>query len=180
MKNNTTLLLFLAVLVIVKFGILPMMDSQDESLDEIKQFVRSNAKLEGVLGQQDSVREQLQASTNLNNEIKNRIFTFKNESSAKVEIQRKLEEFAKDANVEIETINWQKSKKNESLAELFENELRVSIKGELINIIRFHSLLNQVHPSLLVKSMVNRKLRNKKSLFFSSKFKIDTLYLLES
>jgi len=146
------LLSIVAVLLVVKFIIVPVLDWQNEIKTEIENKSRQLAKMERATDNVDDYQRHIKE---LNQSIEHQLklfYPFSLESKFKIDYQKRLEAIAAEHNVLLTNIGWN-SVLTVSEQRLEQYEVAVYYRGETIDFARFIKAIESTEQVTNVKDL---------------------------
>ncbi|URQ89965.1 GspMb/PilO family protein [Pseudoalteromonas sp. SCSIO 43101] len=150
-------LVLLAVLLVLKFAVVPLLDWQDEQIGVINNLQKRATKSQTVIDNQATIDSQQQQISKQLESI-NRLFVEpQKDTEFKLAMQQKVEQLMAKHNLQINNSNWLVSLKvaNDSL---MRHQLRLNISGKLIN---FQTVLVQLETNTPLMQVSDFNMRMK-------------------
>ena len=155
MAKNKKLLILVAFLVTFKILVMPQLLAQNDNLSTKEQLIRSNQKLSLMLATIDEEKEKVKSLNVQLVKMQQLIPSYYSDSQAKLAIQQIIEQYAKQEELNIQSLSWQEISEDENMVGLMHGKILLTVKGSLISIIRFQNLVAANQPAIIINSMLN-------------------------
>ncbi|TPH18969.1 hypothetical protein [Litorilituus lipolyticus] len=176
MTKNKKLLLLVTLLLAIKMVILPQLATQNENLATKEQLLRTNKKLSLMLSTVDEEKAKVKGLVNQLIKMQELVPTYISDSQAKLAIQQQIEQYAEEVDLVIQRQNWQAINEDENLAGIMHGKVLITVKGSLINILRFQNLIADNQPAIVINSMYNAMPFKKMQTLVTSRVVLDVLF----
>lgn len=142
----------LATLLLLKLLLLPLFDWQNEQLSNITNLQKRASKSQSVITNQSQISQSQQHITAQLNAINSLFIDHKNDAEFKLAMQQQIEQSLASNQLQINNTSWLPSilVANE---QLMRHQLRLSIKGTLLNFKNFITLLESTPPQAELKTL---------------------------
>lgn len=154
----------LATLLLLKLLLLPLFDWQNEQLSNITNLQKRASKSQSVITNQGQISQSQQRITAQLNAINRLFIDYKNDAEFKLAMQQQIEQSLASNQLQINNTSWLPSilVANE---QLMRHQLRLNIKGTLLNFKNFITLLESAPPQAELKTLnINIKGQNSEQL----------------
>lgn len=154
----------LATLLLLKLLLLPLFDWQNEQLSNITNLQKRASKSQSVITNQGQISQSQQRITAQLNAINSLFIDYKNDAEFKLAMQQQIEQSLASNQLQINNTSWLPSilVANE---QLMRHQLRLNIKGTLLNFKNFITLLESTPPQAELKTLnINIKGQNSEQL----------------
>lgn len=154
----------LATLLLLKLLLLPLFDWQNEQLSNITNLQKRASKSQSVITNQSQISQSQQRITAQLNAINSLFIDYKNDAEFKLAMQQQIEQSLASNQLQINNTSWLPSilVANE---QLMRHQLRLNIKGTLLNFKNFITLLESTPPQAELKTFnINIKGQNSEQL----------------
>lgn len=154
----------LATLLLLKLLLLPLFDWQNEQLSNITNLQKRASKSQSVITNQGQISQSQQRITAQLNAINSLFIDYKNDAEFKLAMQQQIEQSLASNQLQINNTSWLPSilVANE---QLMRHQLRLNIKGTLLNFKNFITLLESTPPQAELKTFnINIKGQNSEQL----------------
>lgn len=154
----------LATLLLLKLLLLPLFDWQNEQLSNITNLQKRASKSQSVITNQGQISQSQQRITAQLNAINRLFIDYKNDAEFKLAMQQQIEQSLASNQLQINNTSWLPSilVANE---QLMRHQLRLNIKGTLLNFKNFITLLESTPPQAELKTLnINIKGQNSEQL----------------
>ncbi|RHW74874.1 hypothetical protein [Colwellia sp. RSH04] len=176
MDKNKKLIIIVAALAFIKLIIMPQISQQNDSLTDKKQLVVSNIKLASMLATVDEQKEQAEKLSSQLDKMQRLVPSYPSPSQAKLKIQQKIEQYAKELNVVIQSFNWQETIEDENIALLMRGKIQLDLQGSLLNIIKLQNALADNQPAITIESLTNSLSDKEGNITMKSKLNLVILF----
>lgn len=154
----------LATLLLLKFLLVPLFDWQNEQLSNITNLQKRASKSQNVITNQSQITQSQQRITAQLNAINSLFIGYKNDAEFKLAMQQQIEQSLANNQLQINNSSWLPSI-NVANEQLMRHQLRLSIKGTLLNFKNFITLLESTPPQVALKTFnINLKGQNSEQL----------------
>lgn len=133
-------LLIAASLLAIKFVVQPLIESQNESINDLQMSAKRLSKVEPLVERADELRAQEDNVAKLLDQLKSQFPVTDNDGNLRVAIQRNVEQAAASKNVELNQFDWLGSTETNS-SSLLSAQFGVKIIGDLNRVVGFHNEL---------------------------------------
>jgi hypothetical protein len=154
----------IAILILLKFVIVPIFTWQNQQLSHLANLQKRASKSHSVITNQALIKASQQQVTAQLSSINELFITYQNEAEFKLTMQQKIEQKVEKYQLQITNSSWLPSivVANELL---IRHQLRLTIKGEMLNFISLVTLLESSTPKSELKSLnVNLKGQSRSNL----------------
>ncbi|ODB36786.1 hypothetical protein BB427_01880 [Pseudoalteromonas sp. BMB] len=149
-KNKRGLLSILAILLVLRFIIVPVFDWQEQRTAEIKQIEARLEKSSLIVKNQQSLDTAKEELGKRSDTLKLFIYPAANEADFRFQVQKELNEVISRHQLEVKNIGWLTRLEIESAA-LTRHQVRISVSGKTVNLqallMEIDSKLNKVFVS---------------------------------
>tara|TARA_R110002167_G_scaffold366448_1_gene597397 strand:- start:20056 stop:20679 length:624 start_codon:yes stop_codon:yes gene_type:complete len=139
-KKHALALSLIAILIIVKFILVPVIDWQDNTLTNIRLLEKKQIKIENVLNDQTRNLSKKRQLIDIVTDMEVAFFPYQSESAFKISQQKKLEALLSKYNLLSQNIGWQTSTVFDELS-ITRYPVQLRFQGELLDVITFFSVL---------------------------------------
>ena len=176
--NTKVLLVVVLMLVAVKFALMPVIEWQNSSIDEIAQHQKRVVKSERLIDSQMQLIEQL---AKFEQDYKKSIDVypvFNDSPTFRLETQINFEMLLKAANLNKARLFWRSDVDEVAFGNLYKASFNVDFTGKVKDVALFHSQLTQEYPQFKVLNMSHsfRGQSEKRMGFSNSTFTIAAYY----
>lgn len=150
MKNNPILLVSVAILVLLKFVVLPIIEWQNEMILEAGHLQKKIDKSKSHIKRMPELYEyqrQLEASLTL---VKAKVERYNNENRYQISKQREFESLFKKHKLTITSSHWKDVIKSEEGATF---QLQMQFRGMLKDLIVLQTEINLMRPSVTIGNL---------------------------
>ncbi|MCC2614811.1 hypothetical protein LJ739_00985 [Aestuariibacter halophilus] len=148
MQNKTILLGFVAVLLVIKFAVVPLIDWQDSTAATVHRQAAQLEKGKRLLANQEDIAARVQALEALRETLQEGlVFSAEDQTSLQIELQSFLGKRLEEYGLEARNINWLNSL---SKGPLVEQRVELSLSGKLHGLISFMLDVEQFQPRMSV------------------------------
>lgn len=154
----------LVILIALKFLIVPLFDWQNEQLAQLANLQKRAVKSQNVIANQSQINQSQQTIVTQLQAINSLLVEYKNETEFKLAMQQQIEQTVAKNQLQINTSSWLPSilVVNERL---IRHQLRLNIKGNMLDFINLITLLESSKPKAELKALnINLKGQNAQSL----------------
>lgn len=144
------LLLLLALLVVVKFVIYPVIDWQESTLDELKSANARLVKSSSVIENEDKLNDALSAVEAHQNVLERLISPYAEEAEFRFITQKLLSDMIDEYGMDTENIGWL-SRLEITEAGLIRHQVRVVVDGKTTEVQKFVSELESNRDNILIR-----------------------------
>lgn len=177
MENKHRLLAVIALLAVTKFIVMPVIDSQNELINEKAKTLKTNKKMLKMIATGDNLEAQEEAIKAALSSLETLIPSYKSEAQAKLAIQQQFEQIAADTNIEVESFTWEATTDNEQYPYIKHGTVQLILSANLLNIIKAHDAIAALAPSITIQAMTNQlRWRFDKMETVNSRINIDVLF----
>ncbi|XQW85905.1 hypothetical protein ACOYR1_03950 [Thalassotalea piscium] len=160
LKKHALLLSLMLTLIVFKFVVVPIYEWQEVKLAEIELLTKKKMKIEGVLQQKSSFKENFDLLAAEVAKGNTAFFTFQKEADFKLTQQKLIERMLKKHQIVPSNIGWQVTTPLPEF-ELLNYQLRVQFSGKTLDLINFikdtESFSRRIEISDFYISVTNQK-----------------------
>lgn len=177
MENKQRLLAVIVLLAVAKFIVIPIVEAQNELIDEKVKTIKTNKKMKNMIATGNGLTAQEEAINIALSSLEALIPNYKSEAQAKLAIQQQFEQLASQNNIDIESFTWEKTTDNEQYTYIKNGTVQLIMSAELLNIIKGHDAISALAPSITIQAMTNQlRWRFDKMETVTSRINIDVLF----
>jgi len=164
LKKHALLIAFIAILIVIKFVLIPVIEWQDNQLQEIRLLEKKQQKIDKVLLNTSKVENLNLQLNKVLLKVNTALFSYQKESIFKLNQQKMLEAMLKKHDLKLDRIGW-KTSAEVSESAMIAYRLEMRLKGKTANVIQFITDLES-HDKLIEinKFTVSFKGQNNKKL----------------
>jgi len=140
LKKHSLLLGIVALLIIVKFIVLPVIEWQNTTVEANQGISKRLIKVKHILNNQTQSESMLARQSKKNDMVKMLFHEDTNPASFKLKMQQIVEKMLKDNEISITNFGWKKQQ-NIEVINAEENEFQIRFKGKLVDVITLMSKL---------------------------------------
>lgn len=180
-RLNSKLMVFVvAILLLIKFALLPILSWQNQVIEEISQYERKNAKVERLLANQDKMFFDFVTSDKAYKTKANSYPTFADRSLFRLETQISFEMLLKQNGLQQSQFFWQDEQDKPVFDNLYKAKFNVRFSGLLKDFALLHSKLATLNKRYkIVNFRVRVKDQTAKSIGNASAvFSVEAYYWL--
>jgi hypothetical protein len=154
MRTDRTrlLLIVVGVLLLLRFGVVPWVRSQNEAHDQLEVLTNRLDRSLGVVNNRQPLQAALTRVRADVETLRKRYPAVPNSSQFRLEVQRKLGDVAAANSVQLRTFDWQVDG-DVPAAGLAYGHVRVTVEGPLKNVVRLHGSLEGELPYIAVRDL---------------------------
>ncbi|MBE0360565.1 MULTISPECIES: hypothetical protein [Pseudoalteromonas] len=141
----------LALLIILKFIIVPLFDWQNEQLSQLANLQKRASKSQNVIINQNQISKSQQQINAQLKAINSLFISYKSEAEFKLAMQQQIEQTIASKQLQINTSSWLPSLLVAN-GQLMRHQLRLNIKGSTLNYIKLITLLENTAPKAELKT----------------------------
>jgi hypothetical protein len=154
----------LAILILLKFVAVPLFDWQNEQLNNLISLQKRASKSHSVIVNQAQITASQQKITAQLTAINKLFVAYKNEAEFKLVMQQQLEQTIAKNQLQINNSSWLPSIAVAN-GQLMRHQLRLSIKGNMLDFKNLITLLESATPKTALKTVnINIKGQNSERL----------------
>ena len=147
-QNN--LLVILALIILTKFAVFPLIDWQDETLVQLNSLNKKIAKSENHINNFAQLESDQKKLRDYLASLKNDIDTYQDISTYQIAKQKEVETLFNESTLAIKSFNWQDSIETGSGAQL---KLMIQYSGLLKDFLNFHLKISQFNQSVEITNL---------------------------
>ena len=154
----------LALLIVLKFIVVPLFDWQNEQLANLANLQKRVSKSQNVIANQTQITQSQQRISAQLKAINSLFINYKPEDEFKLAMQQQIEKTVANQQLQINTSNWLPSILVAN-KQLMRHQLRLSIKGKMLDFTKLITELESVTPKAELKTFnINSKGQNAEQL----------------
>ncbi len=142
LKQHRVLLSFIAILVFIKFVVIPVLDWQETVIIDIQNKERKLEKASQLIKRSGSFQEDRKLISAQLKEAEQLFFSLQVDSDFKLTQQKYLEQLMATHNLNVENFGWQTSSVNDSML-LKKYQVQVRFSGNITDLVNFIISLDQ-------------------------------------
>ncbi len=154
MQSDRTrvLLILVAALALLRFGVVPWVRSQNDAHDQLDVLTNRLDRSLGVVNNKQPLQAALVRVRADVEALRGRYPSVPNAAQFRLDVQRKLGELAAARTVQLRSFDWQLDG-TDADAGLAYGRVRVTIEGQLKDIIRMHGALEGELPYVVIRDL---------------------------
>jgi len=161
-QNKNILLIILAIILVLKFALLPIIEWQNQSINTLQIVNKKLNKSLSFINELPKLEEQKQRLINSLAQLKSEVDTYQDVSRYQLEKQREVEKIFAMHNIVIKSFNWQDIIKLNNGTQL---KLMVKYSGKLKDFLSLHMDISKFNRSTTVSNLgLNIRGQDDKSL----------------
>ncbi len=177
MENKQRLLIAIVILASIKFILMPLLAYQNELVDKKEDIIKTNKKMSNMIAQGVLLEKQKGAIEQALTVLKTKVPNYQTEAEAKLDIQQRFENIAGKNAIEIETFAWESTRDHEQYTYIKQGKIELSIKADLINIIKGHQAISDLAPFITIEDMNTQfRWRRGELDYIMSRISLDVLF----
>ena len=154
----------LALLIVLKFIVVPLFDWQNEQLANLANLQKRVSKSQNVIANQTQITQSQQRISAQLKAINSLFINYKPEDEFKLAMQQQIEKTVANQQLQINTSNWLPSILVAN-KQLMRHQLRLSIKGKMLDFTKLITELESATPKAELKTFnINSKGQNAEQL----------------
>ena len=154
----------LALLIVLKFIVVPLFDWQNEQLANLANLQKRVSKSQNVIANQTQITQSQQRISTQLKAINSLFINYKPEDEFKLAMQQQIEQTVANHQLQINTSNWLPSILVAN-GQLMRHQLRLSIKGQMLDFTKLITELESATPKAELKTFnINSKGQNDEQL----------------
>jgi hypothetical protein len=161
LKQKSWLLILLAVLVVIKFIIVPIIDWQTDSLSEIALQQKKLNKMQYLLNNQQKITDQNRQIQHILDTAQTYFFHENDEASFKLNQQKLIEQLITKFSLSSQHIGWSEVIER-SPHGIDKYQVEIKVKGKTVDVIRLMADIESHTPRIAISNF-NLSLNNKLS-----------------
>jgi len=151
LKQHALLLMFIALLLVVKFIIIPVFDWQNDVLAKITLLEKKQHKIDKVLLHKDDNTQLNNQLTSVLKQVDGMFFPFQTEANFKLNQQKMLESLLTKHNLTTQNIGWKTSSSFAEL-DLVRYPIDIRFTGKTTDVIEFIAALEANKQRVEIKT----------------------------
>lgn len=151
--NTKWLLAAVVVLAFIRFAVVPAFQSQQQLLDQRKQYQSQIARSQQVLAKKDEYEFLLLKAQSNVQRLENEFPDYQDRSEFRFQFQRSMEQLAKTNNVRITRADWREQESGEVVENVNMGEFLMFVRGHGLDVMQFHRQLTKLGSSIKVKAI---------------------------
>ena len=152
MNRNKFMLSILALLVFLRFVLVPWIEWQDEKNIELQTLTKRLVRSEALLAARDEVLAQSEVAKQKSSDLKLGLAITSDTAQYKVEFQEDLQAKLDAMNVQLSSFEWLSEQEIGAFA-IKTGRVNVRFKGAVADIVQAHAMLEIDFPGLVVKDL---------------------------
>ncbi len=152
-NNNKLLLSLVAVLLLIKFAVMPIFDWQAEKIDQINSLHKREVKAAELLAQKEHLMQQVQLVEKKLADQQQAFPTFATSEDFRLETQKLLEELLKKHELNVKQIFWRNNKDVDVMEGMYKARVSVRMYGKVKDFALLHADVVTDTPSVKVVAM---------------------------
>jgi hypothetical protein len=140
--NSKTLLPLVAVLLLLKFVLMPVFAWQNERVLDIASHEQKNAKVARLLASESQIKSQLEALSSNYSRDKKQIAHFSSAASFRIETKMNVDILMQDHSLYVRRFNWREKLDKEIFPGMYMASFTVNFAGKAKDFARLHAQLS--------------------------------------
>jgi len=152
MNRNKFMLSVLALLVFLRFVLVPWVEWQDEQNIQLQTLTKRLVRSESLLAARDEVIAQSSNAKQKSNELKLGLAVTSEAAQYRVEFQEHLQAKIDSINVQLSSFEWL-SEQDTGAFSIKSGRVNIRLKGAIADIVQAHAMLEIDYPGLEIKEL---------------------------
>lgn len=158
----------IAILLLLKFLLVPLFDWQNQQLSNITNLQKRVSKSQNVITNQSQISQSQQRITAQLKAINSLFIDYKNDAEFKLAMQQQIEQRLASNQLQINNSSWLPTIAVAN-DQLMRHQLRLNIKGTLLNVKNFITVLESAPPQVALKTFnINIKGQSSEQLGYTN------------
>ena len=148
--NQNNLLLILGMILLIKFVLYPVIEWQDETVQQLSSLNKKLIKSKNFINELPQLESEREKLSSYLAELKDSVDTYSDISTYQIGKQKEIETLFTDTGMVIKSFNWQDSIKTEKGAQL---KLMIQYSGSLKDFLKLHMMMGKFNQSIEITNL---------------------------
>lgn len=151
--NIKLLVFFAGLLILVKFALLPIIQWQNQKVDDIRQYDRRNVKAQNLLANKEKIFMRMATLDKAYQSEAKPFPSFEDKASFRLETQMMFDMLLKQYGLSRTQFFWRDSEDKQVFDNLYKAKFNVDFGGKLKDFALFHTALVTSNPNYRIANM---------------------------